>query len=813
MQKIVKYSFYFGIFICLFAIILILATNAYLKPSLPKIKLVDEAELQMPLKVYTKDGILIGEFGEIKRRSITFTEIPENIKNAFLAAEDDNFFNHQGISYTGLIRSFIRCLRPSGCEGGGGTITMQVVRGYLLTREQTVIRKIKEIFLALELEGNLEKEEIFELYVNRIFLGNRSYGIEAAANTYFDKNIKELSISESATIAALAQLPSRVNPVKDPRRTKLRRNWILSRMLSLGYIDEIQYKEAVSQDLKIANNINLYDVEANYISELARQDIINRYGLRAYKEGWSVFTTINSNSQLAAKSSIMEQLFDYDKRHGWRNPSNFAYLFNETQKISLENLDFNFLNKEKYFDEIDLDTNDISNQISSTFNTFPYFKNHITALVIKVEQNRFFSIDQNFEMIEVNWSNEYSWARSQISIDELGPRPEDFKDILNFGDLVYLKNNIDFYTLDQIPEAESSFISVNPNTGEVVAYHGGKNFNSSNFDRVRLSYPQSGSSFKPFIYASGLANGYNLSTLINDAPISFEDENLESIWRPQNYTGKFYGPISLREALTKSVNIVSIKLLRELGIEKSKDYLENFGYTKSRLPNDLSLALGSGNFSPAEMVRAFSVIASNGFIPDIHYIDKIIDRDGNIIFSHDDYLVKVNNQNISAFPWLDTLEMNVKYPYYILEPLNKKEKVIDQRISYLIKDTLEGFMRNGVAGRKSAFLQRNDIGGKTGTTNDSVSTWFSGFHEDLVTTVWVGTDDFTSLGKDEYGSTIALPIWLNYMENELPSLDVSKKVIPEDISFAKVNKTTGKVDTEDDDNVYFELFLNENINF
>ncbi len=774
MQKIVKYSFYFGIFICLFAIILILATNAYLKPSLPKIKLVDEAELQMPLKVYTKDGILIGEFGEIKRRSITFSEIPENIKNAFLAAEDDNFFNHQGISYTGLIRSFIRCLRPSGCEGGGGTITMQVVRGYLLSREQTVIRKIKEIFLALELEGNLEKEEIFELYVNRIFLGNRSYGIEAAANTYFDKNLKELSISESATIAALAQLPSRVNPVKDPRRTKLRRNWILSRMLLLGFIDEIQYREALSQDLKIANNINLYEVEASYISELARQDIIKRYGLKAYKEGWS---------------------------------------FDETQKKSLENLDLNFLIKEKYFDEIDLDTSDITNQISSTFNSFPYFKNHTTALVIKVEHNRFFSIDQNFEMIEVNWSNEYSWARSQISIDELGPRPQDFKDILNFGDIVYLKNNIDFYTLEQIPEAESSFISVNPNTGEVVAYHGGKNFNSSNFDRVRLSYPQSGSSFKPFIYASALANGYNLSTLINDAPISFEDENLESIWRPQNYTGKFYGPISLREALTKSVNIVSIKLLRELGIEKSKNYLENFGYTKSRLPNDLSLALGSGNFSPAEMVRAFSVIASNGFIPDIHYIDKIIDRDGNIIFSHDDYLAKVNNQNISAFPWLDTLEMNVKYPYYILEPLNKKEKVIDQRISYLIKDTLEGFMRNGVAGRKSAFLQRNDIGGKTGTTNDSVSTWFSGFHEDLVTTVWVGTDDFTSLGKDEYGSTIALPIWLNYMENELPSLDVSKKVIPEDISFAKVNKTTGKVDTEDDDNVYFELFLNENINF
>ena len=586
MPKFIKALFLTSILASILSIALIIFTYLIIKPNLPEIKYVDESELQMPLKVFTKDGILIGEFGEIKRRAKSFDEIPHNIKSAFLAAEDDNFFYHQGISYSGLIRSFIRCIRPEGCEGGGGTITMQVVRGYLLTPEQTISRKIKEIFLALELESNVTKEKIFELYVNRVFLGNRSYGIEAAANTYFDKNLKELSISESATIAALAQLPSRVNPVKDPRRTKLRRNWILSRMLLLGFIDEIQYREALSQDLKIANNINLYEVEASYISELARQDIIKRYGLKAYKEGWSVFTTINSNSQLAAKSSMTKQLFDYDKRHGWRNPSNFAYLFDETQKKSLENLDLNFLIKEKYFDEIDLDTSDITNQISSTFNSFPYFKNHTTALVIKVEQNRFFSIDQNFEMIEVNWSNEYSWARSQISIDELGPRPEDFKDILNFGDLVYLKNNIDFYTLDQIPEAESSFISVNPNTGEVVAYHGGKNFNSSNFDRVRLSYPQSGSSFKPFIYASGLANGYNLSTLINDAPISFEDENLESIWRPQNYTGKFYGPISLREALTKSVNIVSIKLLRELGIEKSKDYLENFDITKNILKEE-----------------------------------------------------------------------------------------------------------------------------------------------------------------------------------------------------------------------------------
>ena len=327
-----------------------------------------------------------------------------------------------------------------------------------------------------------------------------------------------------------------------------------------------------------------------------------------------------------------------------------------------------------------------------------------------------------------------------------------------------------------------------------------------------MSFPQTGSSFKPFIYSSSLANGYNLSSLINDAPVVFEDENLESEWRPQNYTGEFYGPISIRDALVKSVNIVSIKLLRELGIENSHEYLNNFGFKKSRLPKDLSLALGSGNFSPAEMVRAYSVIANGGFIPDIHFIDSIKDMDGNNIFSQNEYETQFNNQNISAFPWLDTIEMNAKRPYHVLNPLNNKEKVIDERVAFLMADTLKGFMKNGVAGRKSEFLKRDDIGGKTGTTNDSISTWFSGFHKDLVTTVWVGTDDFTSLGEDEYGSTIALPIWLNYMDFKLKSLDISKEEIPENISFVRVNKNTGEIETESSENTYFELFLEENIN-
>ena len=810
MQRIIKFLFITSTSLCLFGIVTILLTYAFTKPNLPEIKLVDESELQMPLKVFTKDGVLIGEFGEIKRRSIKYNQIPDSIKEAFLAAEDDNFFNHQGISYSGLVRSFLRCISSSGCRGGGGTITMQVVRGYLLSRDQTIQRKISEIFLALELEGKADKEKILELYVNRIFLGNRSYGIEAASNTYFNKSVDNLTISESATIAALAQLPSKVNPVKNPRRTIQRRNWILGRMLLLNYITDEEYQNAISEKIQVTKNIDLYAIDGAHIAELARQEVIKRYGLKAYKEGWSVFTTIDSESQRIAKENILKHLFEYDKRHGWQQAKNYAEVFNEEQKKLLNDLQVSFL-KQEYFQSDDFFKDTIQNKLNNIYDLNPFYKSHKRAIVIKVTDENIYLLDEDFDVKEISWSNEYDWARKRISIDSLDIKPNGFGDFINFGDFVYFKKIEDFFILDQIPNAESSLISIDPNSGRVVSYIGGKNFNESSFDRVRLSYPQSGSSFKPFIYSAGLANGYNLSSLINDAPIIFQDENLESEWKPKNYTGKFYGPISLREALTKSVNIVSVKLLRELGIEKSHEYLENFGFNKSRLPTDLSLALGSGNFSPAEMVRAYGVIASNGILSDLFFIDRIVDRKGKIIFSHQESINQSNISNYAAFPWLDTIEMNINKPYYILNPLHKEEKVIDERISFLMEDTLKGFMKNGIAGRKSAFLERDDIGGKTGTTNDSISTWFSGFHKDLVTTVWVGTDDFSSLGKNEFGSTIALPIWLDYMDFKLRTLDKGSFVMPDDISFVRINKSTGKADSELKENFYFELFLNENL--
>tara|TARA_E500000081_G_scaffold9712_1_gene11657 strand:- start:733 stop:3174 length:2442 start_codon:yes stop_codon:yes gene_type:complete len=811
MLKLIKFLFWSSISCCLLAIFLVLGAYFTLRPSLPEISLVDEAQLQMPLKILTEDGVLIGEFGEIKRRSLDFADIPPNIKNAFLAAEDDQFFNHQGISYKGLLRSVIRCLSPNGCYGGGGTISMQVVRGYLLTREVTISRKVKEIFLALQLEGEISKEEIFELYINRNFFGNRSYGIEAASNTYFNKSTFELSLSEAATIAAMAQSPSRINAIKAPKRTEQRRNWILSRMLKLRMISKNDYDNAFKTPLAVVKNIDLYQVDGRYLAEKARQDIISRYGLEAYKNGWSVYTTLDSKLQASANKNSFDELLVYDKRHGWDEAENFAYLFNDDEILFLTDLDINFLEEDIYVSDFYDDNKSLSNQISIIFENFPYYKTHTKGLVISFKDEKLHFIDENLEIHSIIWSDEYRWARKKTSNNQIGPKPQFFSDFLNFGDFIYLRKEDEFFTLDQIPTAETSLISIHPMSGAVKAYVGGTNFSKSNFDRVALSYPQSGSSFKPFIYAAALANEYNLFSLVNDAPIAFEDKNLESVWRPENYTGKFYGPTSVRDALIKSLNIVSIKLLREVGIDKAQNYIQNFGYKKSRLPADLSLALGSGNFSPIEMVRAFSVIANGGYLTDPYYISKIEDRNGNIIYSHEDFLNLVDIKEITAFPWLDTLEMNIKRPYFLIEPLFKEDKVIDERIAFLTNDVLKEFMTKGTAGRKAAILNRKDIGGKTGTTNDAVSTWFSGFHEDLATTVWVGTDDFSSLGENEYGSTIALPIWINYMRDALENLEVKERNIPEGVSFVKVNKKTGEIDISLDAQTYFELILDENL--
>ena len=792
----------------LVSIFTILGGYLLIKPNLPEINLVDEDVLQIPLKVLTSDGVLIGEFGDQKRRTIEYKEIPQNLKNAFLAAEDDQFFEHSGVRLASLIRAVFQMVQSGEIVSGGGTITMQVVRGYLLSRDQKIIRKIKEIYLAFELESSASKEEIFSLYLNTIFLGNRSYGVEAAANKYFSKSINELTLAESALIASSAQLPSRINPIRSPDRSIIRRNWILGRMYKLGYIGRAQFLLAKSEPINLTQLDSNFSLDGRYIAEITRQAMINRYGLSVYKDGLSVFTTIDSSLQKAALESVAKNLYEYDKRHGWREPVNLLSRIPDSIFKELKDGNLDILYQDSITpDELGMRQLNIS-VIRDLFKEVINSDRHSAGIIIDVKPERIIYLNNSFQLESLFWNDSYEWARPRITINKLGPRPDNFYDILRLGDLIYLSEMDGNYYLDQVPDAEVAFISTNPSNGAVKTYIGGLNFSKSNFDRVKQSYPQAGSSFKPFIYASAFANSYSASDKINDAPIIFEDANLESSWRPENYTGKFYGPIRLREALVQSVNLVSIKLLREMGIPLTQNYLSRFGFSKSRLAPDLSLALGSSSFSPAEMVRAYSILVNSDDPKDLFFIERVVDRNGKTIFQNPQ--VKNKTKNIDAFPWFQTKLIEEIKPFYLLPPIQGESITsIDPRVTFITKDILREALSRGSNGRKTQILNRSDIAGKTGTTNDAISTWFSGFHNDLVTTVWVGTDDFSSLGDSEFGSSIALPAWVDFMKTALVNLPEEEWKIPKGLSYVRVDRETGRPVDESSKNSYFELFLDE----
>ena len=806
--KLINTSLIFALIGTIMSILLIGGGYLLFKPDLPEINLIDEDVLQIPLKVFSADGVLIGEFGEQKRRTIEYKDIPENLKNAFLAAEDDQFFHHNGIRVPSLIRAFYQMIKSGEIVSGGGTISMQVVRGYLLSREQKIIRKIKEIYLAFELESVATKEEIISLYLNTIFLGNRSYGVEAAANQYFAKSINELTLAESALIASSAQLPSRINPVRSPDRSLVRRNWILSRMFKLGYIGKAQYLLAKDESIALSKVTTRFSLDGRYIAEIARQAMIDRYGLSVYKDGFSVYTTIDSKLQQAALKSIDKNLYAYDKRHGWREPINLSNRIPEIVFTELRNQNTDILyEKSNLQDELGMNQLYIS-IIRDYFENSNNLDKHIGGIVIDVKPERIIYLSNSFKLESLPWDDEYKWARRKINIDKLGPVPSNFYDILRSGDFIYLTNINGKNYLNQIPEAEAAFISVNPINGAIKTYIGGLNFSKSNFDRVRQSFPQAGSSFKPFIYTSAFSNGYNASDKINDAPIVFEDSNLERSWRPENYTGKFYGPIRLREALVQSVNLVSIKLLREMGISDTQAFLTKFGFEKSRLAPDLSLALGSSSFSPAEMVRAYSILANSENPEDPFFIEKILNRNGDVIYQHTSSTEYKNSKDsLDAFPWFQTQIADEISPFILLPPLSKFSDPIDPRVAYITKDILREALSRGSNARQVGILKREDIAGKTGTTNDAISTWFSGFHNKLATTIWIGTDDFSSLGDNEFGSSIALPTWVDFMKTALLDLPNETWKSPKGLSYVRVDKETGKPTDQTSKNSYFELYL------
>lgn len=765
------------IFLCL-VVMTLSSLNIYIDSKLPNEELIRNIELQIPLKIYSSDKKLIGEFGEKRRTALKFGEIPTHYVNAVLAAEDDDFFSHSGVSYTGLLRSVYRLVKAGRIQGGGSTITMQVAGNYLTSRDVSLFRKVKDIFLAYRLEETYTKEEIFEFYVNRIFFGNRAYGIAAASEVYYGKSLTQLNLAQWAMIAALPKAPSSINPLVNPSRALIRRNWILKRMLDLEYIHPEQFELAVNASLT-ANYFGLVsEVKAPYVAEEVRRYMIQEYGLKAYSEGLEVFTTIDSKFQNSATKAVKEGLESYDRRHGFRQPKNISNLFpanffrlpKKSQLLEIES----FLNA----DSIDTVDEKSLSEVFKSLESYVQNKDRFLAVVIN-PRDTLEALTKTGKIINISWSDELSWARPYISENRRGTKPRGFEDILKEGDLIWLKRDVvtNNISVTQVPEAQSALISLEANTGSILALVGGYDFFLSKFNRAEQASPLLGSNFKPFLYAAAFSEGFTPATLINDAPIIFEDDALEEKWKPRNASGKFFGPTRLREGLLQSRNLVSVRLLREVGVNKVREYAEKFGFDKQRLPADLSLSLGTASLNPLTNAAAYAVFANGGKKIEPYVIDRIVDRAGKILFK---------------------------------KQVKETRQVIDSRIAFIITDILKEAAARGTAKKISA-LNRKDFAGKTGTTNKAESTWFTGYNEKIVTSVWMGFDQPKSLGDREFGSSTALPIWMDYKKEIIDLIPITNTMPPQGLSIVKIDRVSGGLASDESSDPIFEYFLEENL--
>ena len=789
--------FYFLLVVILLPIQITLGVYLYFAPEIPSSSEVASVELQVPLKIFTKDGKLIGEFGEIHRTKLKFEEIPDTFVKAFLAAEDSDYFNHTGVDILSLVRAAYQFLREGEIVSGGGTITMQVARNYVLTKERTFERKLKEIFTALKIDFSFTKEEIFELYVNQIFLGNRAYGIKAAAEIYYDKNLEDLNLAQYAMIAALPKAPSRINPLINPRKAINRRNYVLRRMLALEFIDQTQFDVASSAPVTASFSGISPEVEADYLAEEIRKYIIKNYGLSAYKDGYQVFSTIDSSYQTAAREAVEEGIEDYEERHGFEKPENHEYLLPKSFKNRSEFFYAFAYDPFSYLDKfgIELEAKNPFYKAMEFLEQQAEFKNFKPAILISVEDERLLTLNKEGKIENILLANLTKSIRPRINENRKDKKLNNFSEFFESGDLVWLSkdgNQSKSITISIHPKVQSALVSLNPSSGEILALVGGYNFRNSQFNRAFQAKPQLGSNFKPFLYAAAFENGFSPASVIIDSPLVFDDQNLEEIWRPRNASGKFYGPTRLREALVQSRNVVSVKLLQEVSIKDAKESLEKFGFYKEELPNDLSLALGSYGASPLKNAELFSIFANGGKKVVPYFIDRILFPDGNEInFSEE----KKSKTGDYLSQWFGTDEREAD------------NFSIDPRIAFMINDILKEAAQRGT-GRKINELGRKDFAAKTGTSNDAESTWFTGFNENILTTVWFGYDNPSSLGNNEFGSTTSLPIWLNYKKQIIDTIPKGKFKKPSGLIARKINLETGELAKPEDERVKFELFLN-----
>ncbi|WP_412852288.1 penicillin-binding protein 1A [Ectothiorhodospira shaposhnikovii] len=748
----------FGVFTL--GVLFTAAAYAYLAPQMPAVETLRDVRFQVPLRVYSRDGLLMAEYGEQRREPIAIEDVPELMRLAFLAAEDDRFESHPGVDHVGLIRAALNLVATGEKTQGGSTITMQVARNFFLDREKTYTRKLTEIFLAIRIERELTKDEILELYLNKIFLGHRAYGVRAAAQVYYGVDVHDLTLPQIATIAGLPQAPSRANPITNPTRAVARRNYVLGRMHELGYIDTPTF-EAARQAPETARLHNpVVQVDAAHVAEMARLEMVARFGEAAHTDGYRVYTSLDPAMQGAASRALRAGLMAYDLRHGYRGPEA----------------------------EIDLRRHDTDEALDRVLAQYPRVAGQLwPGVVLEANADRATVYVGRGQRVTLNRAA-VEWARPYVDESTRGPAPRGVSDVVRPGHVVrLLREAEDRWVLRQVPAVEGALVALDARDGAVLALVGGYDFYRSNFNRAVRAERQPGSAFKPFIYSAALDHGYSPASVINDAPIVIEDVSLQGEWRPRNYSGRFYGPTRLREALAHSRNLVSIRLLDEVGVNRVHGYLDRFGLEPARHPRSLSMALGSGSVTPLELTRAYGVFANGGYRVEPWFIERIENDAGEVVF------------------------LNVPRRVCESSPCEAPaERTIPASNAYQMYSMMRDVVQSGTGGRARA-LGREDVAGKTGTTNELRDGWFAGFGGNIVSTAWVGFDQYTSLGRRETGGSTALPIWVDFMGEALKGQPQRRWSQPSGMVSLRIDAETGGRVTSRTQRAIFEVFTPEQL--
>ncbi|MFA3791814.1 penicillin-binding protein 1A [Aliiglaciecola sp. SL4] len=865
-MKYIKLLLIMSIAAFLLGTIAIVGMYYYIKPDLPSVDVLKDVRLQTPMKIYTQDGKLISQFGVKRRIPLKLDEVPQSLINAVLAIEDSRFYEHPGIDPIGLARAFVNLVLTGERGQGGSTLTMQLARGFFLTRDKTYIRKIKEIFIAWHMEGLLTKDEILALYLNKIELGHRAFGFGAAAQVYYGKAVNELSLAEVATIAGLPKAPSTLNPIASPERSKARRRVVLLRMLDEEYITRAEFDQANNEPVISKRHGAEIQLDAPYLADLIYNEMVELYGKEeAETGGYQVFATAPSDLQFAAQTAVIRNLHDYDERHGYRGPIRVLWGEQEDAQEQNNSQDINT-------ELVPLDSEPWDEtQMLEVLAAYPKIGVLNPVVVTKVNETSFDVFNAQGEYQTIEWQGMH-WARSYIDDNRQGKDPKTAGDIVAQGQLIWIRQNEEgIWKLSQLPTVSGAFVALDPNNGAVQAVVGGYSFYQSQFNRATQAKRQVGSNIKPFIYSAAIEQGYTLASIINDAPINQWDASTGTAWRPQNSPAVYDGPIRMRVALGKSKNVVSVRLLRAIGINAAVDHLSKFGFDRSEIPKDETLSLGSGSQTPLEVATAMSVIANGGYYVRPHFIQRIEDEHGEILWQANPPRVceecealnaeqsftengselnpeELTEQQIEALLAAELNGFSDEGAESEPEPeINLAERVVSAQNTFLVREMMRTAVRGngrwsndpkrntywlGTGWRARNILGRTDLAGKTGTTNDSRDTWFSGFAPGLVATSWVGFDDMSRmLGRTsrnqnlinenpekfnwignamigaEDGAKAAQPAWIRFMEKALDGVPQQTKPMPEDIITVRIDRATGKLTTRTDNTSMFEYFI------